>query len=189
MIELTFRGEASVVLAEMREFLEGRAFLDDVKDALTPQAVAFSRAVATDVKVMTPSEIKAEKDFQKDFGTGLDKVIADKLDGKEPMDDPLPDSMLPATKKVNRRKPVKGKPKAGPGVKAKDTVYVPLNETGISDNDISKAASEVGAKTSPDAVKDIMKELKAVGKNLHELEQDQRENFLTLAAAAMENAK
>ena len=150
-------------------------------------------APASETAQTPPSTVKApavsDEQFQKDFVTGLDKVIEDKLDGIEPMDDPLPDSMLPATKKVNRRKPVKGKPKAGPGVKAKDTVYVPLNETGISNNDISKAASEVGAKTSPDAVKDIMKELKAVGKNLHELEQDQRENFLTLAAAAMENAK
>jgi len=74
------------------------------------------------------------------------------------------------------RKPVKGpaKPKPEPA------------ETGISDSDIQKAASETAMQTSPDVVKEIMKDIGAGKKKLHELSQDERENFLAASKVAIE---
>jgi len=138
-------------------------------------------APAPETAQTPPSTVKvpavSDEDFQKDFGSGLAETLEAKMDGKEPLDDPLPESMQPPKPKtVSRRKPVKGpaKPKPEPA------------ETGISDSDIQKAASETAMQTSPDVVKDIMHDLGAGKKKLHELSQDERENFLAASKVAIE---
>jgi len=146
------------------------------------EMAAYLGVASASATVQTlPSTVKvpavSDEDFQKDFGSGLAETLEAKMDGKEPLDDPLPESMQPPKPKtVSRRKPVKGpaKPKPEPA------------ETGISDSDIQKAASETAMQTSPDVVKDIMHDLGAGKKKLHELSQDERENFLAASKVAIE---
>jgi len=156
-------------------------FEGTVQEVHAEMAAYLGVAPAPETVQTPPSTVKfpavSDEDFQKDFGSGLAETLEAKMDGKEPLDDPLPESMQPPKPKtVSRRKPVKGpaKPKPEPA------------ETGISDSDIQKAASETAMQTSPDVVKEIMKDIGAGKKKLHELSQDERENFLAASKVAIE---
>jgi hypothetical protein len=156
-------------------------FEGTVQKVHAEMAAYLGTAPASETVQPLPSTVTvpavSDEDFQKDFGSGLAETLEAKMDGKEPLDDPLPESMQPPKpKKVSRRKPVKepAKPKPEP------------EGTGISDSDIQKAASETAMQTAPDVVKEIMKDIGAGKKKLHELSQDERENFLAASKVAIE---
>lgn len=169
-MKITFEGSPEECLAEMKRICLANDSLLHTTDHPEGQKATAGGAVSNE-------------QFDKDFGSGLVKVLEDKMDGEEPFNDPLPESMKPA--KVSRRKPVAGKAK--PVTKPEPVKVVLGNgKGGIGDSDIQKAASETAMQTSPDVVKAIMKDIGAGKKKLHELSNDERENFLAASKAAIE---
>lgn len=174
-MNISFEGTLASICLEMKTFLN-----------------------ATDEYAPADRDAKAEKEYQ---GFRQDFQLDAKDKSSEVLDDPLPDHLqpepapanpapanpAPAAAPVNRRKPVPAaKPKAASAKKKKpDLKVVGAIAGGLSDQEITKAASETACQTSPDVVKDIMKELGMAGSSLVDLSQDQRENFLTRSQAAI----